>query len=256
LNSSFTKEDGVLVSAGARRKFAAFEEIYLSLREKENRIYAVEKLRKLPCVDRADPDYRVWRIRQKSLARLLKYLSGKGRALRVLDVGCGNGFISHRLATEGHLVTAIDVNLVELKLAARAFGEESVRWLCADIFEDDPGKNFDAVCFSSSIQYFLDLDAVINRSLSLLNEAGEIHIIDSPFYSEEEVDRAQRDSVKYFVAKGVAEFAPHYGHHRRSALDPYRPLVKYRPVSRFGRLFIKDSPFHWFIIPKPGVPGH
>jgi 2-polyprenyl-6-hydroxyphenyl methylase/3-demethylubiquinone-9 3-methyltransferase len=50
------------------------------------------------------------------MARLPKSL---GPPLRVLDVGCGGGFLSNRLAREGHTVTGIDRSVSSLQVARR-----------------------------------------------------------------------------------------------------------------------------------------
>src|SRR5260370_3607713 len=42
-----------------------------------------------------------------------------GRTLRILDVGCGSGFLSNYLATQGHTVLGLDFASNPLKVPAR-----------------------------------------------------------------------------------------------------------------------------------------
>lgn len=69
------------------------------------------------------------------------------RATRVLDVGCGGGFLSNALATSGRAVTGIDSSQECLAVAARHDGTRSVRYVVADArqlpFDDG---SFNVVC--------------------------------------------------------------------------------------------------------------
>src|SRR3982074_589284 len=58
-----------------------------------------EYYRSLPYVDRRDPQSATWRVRQQSLGNLRRVLMRRERRrLRILDLGAGNGWLSHRLA--------------------------------------------------------------------------------------------------------------------------------------------------------------
>src|SRR5687767_2559429 len=99
-----------------------FEEQYIRLRQKEGRLYTDEVVRQLPFVSRKDPFYREWRMRAQSAYRLHQYLQKKKRPLKILEVGCGNGWLSHLLSgIPGAVVTGLDINRKELMQATRVF---------------------------------------------------------------------------------------------------------------------------------------
>jgi SAM-dependent methyltransferase len=91
-------------------------------------------------------------------------------AMRVLEVGCGRGDLSRRLGADGLLVTAIDLELGEVK------GGPGVKFLEGDFLahEDTP---FDAVIFTESLHH-IDLGAAIERALKLLAPGGQLVVDD------------------------------------------------------------------------------
>src|ERR1700740_506529 len=97
-----------------------FEELYIGIRHKEGRMYPDEIVKTLPEVPATHPHYAEWMVRKRSSLRLIRYLAAKKRPLRLLEVGCGNGWLCHRLsAIPGAGVTGMDVNHNELEQAVR-----------------------------------------------------------------------------------------------------------------------------------------
>jgi SAM-dependent methyltransferase len=62
-----------------------------------------------------------WSLRTRSTARLLKVLASQGSGLRILEVGCGNGWLTAALQRNGHHVLGLDPFTAELEQAARVF---------------------------------------------------------------------------------------------------------------------------------------
>jgi SAM-dependent methyltransferase len=88
-------------------------------------------------------------------------------ARSVLDVGCGNGLLAHRLAQAGLDVTALDRSL---KRTERAPGPNYVE---ADFlgFEAAP---YDALVFSASLHHLFPLASALDTSLRLLRPGGTL----------------------------------------------------------------------------------
>src|SRR6187551_2908418 len=91
---------------------APFEELYLKVRAKENRLLADEIVARLPHISpEMSPNYKEWNARSGSFRRLKKYFESIKESKSLLDVGCGNGWAAAGLAGNELLqVTAVDVN--------------------------------------------------------------------------------------------------------------------------------------------------
>ena len=218
---------------------------YLRVREKEGRLYPDLLARELPAIPHGHPLYKEWRARAASSDRLTSYLARLGYPLTILDLGCGNGWLANRIVkSAGNAsVVGVDLNLPELTQARRLFQDIArLSWIAADIssapFSQRP---FDVIVMASSIQYFPDLAALLQLLLPLLKQNGEIHFLDSPFYSSEEVSSARDRTRKYYENLGLPEMAAHYHHHSVALLDAYDPVWLYSPQAAK----VPDSPFPW-----------
>jgi SAM-dependent methyltransferase len=236
-------------------------DLYLKVREKEGRLYSDEIVAQLPVFAKNHVLSNEWQIRFQSAKRLRKYLSQKNTPLKILDVGCGNGWLSNFLARENHFVFGIDQNLFELKQAARVFlsstedGGKSrgLFFLKADIFSAPlPKEFFDIILLASSVQYFPNLKKLLKTLFHCLKPNGEIHILDSAFYADDEIAQAVKRSEEYYSSLGFSEMSKYYFHHRISELQKFSPKWLYRPkpfALRIKRMFGKvDSPFAWVMI--------
>jgi ubiquinone/menaquinone biosynthesis C-methylase UbiE len=233
-----------------------FEDLYSNVREKEGRIYPDEVVKNLPVIEASHPLFPEWQIRAGSLYKLEAYLVQKAKPLMILELGCGNGWLSNRLAQiSGCTIYAVDLNRKELEQGARVLSEtHSLKFIYGNIFEDifRPAR-FDLILLASSVQYFPDLNSLLQRLIGLLKQDGEIHLIDTPFYSEESAGDAKRRSADYYQNLGYPEMVRHYYQRRWTELAEFEYNIKYDPKSyivKFRRRFLKEivSPFPWIVI--------
>lgn len=237
-------------------QYDSFESIYLKLRKKEDRLYDDETLSRLPDINVNHLHYKEWRIRENSAAMLLKYLKEKSHPTNVLEMGCGNGWLANKIGEiESVNVIGLDLNLTELEQAARVFGNRNnLLFLAADIFDARFNSlTFDYIILSASIQYFKNIKIIIKRLFELLNNKGEIHILDSPFYTEQNFQKAIEKSLKHFKEMGVNEFSSYFHFHKFNELSGLNAVTLYKPDSLINRikrklLFRNLSPFYWFKI--------
>jgi SAM-dependent methyltransferase len=226
-------------------------DLYLHVREKEGRLYSDEVVRGLPGLPPAHPLRAEWRARAASAARLCAYLAQLARPLTILELGCGNGWLTNRLAqVQDCRAVGVDLNHHELSQAARLFAGHRLTFLAADIFQAPFGeRSFDAIIIASAIQYFPDPSALIRRLMPLLSERGEIHVLDSPLYAPSEIADARARTQAHYAALGFPEMAGHYHHHTLDALAGFHPTLLYDPRSPLARLRrrlrLADSPFPW-----------
>src|SRR5258706_5753323 len=231
-------------------------DLYLRVREKEGRLYSDDVVAHLPSVPNGHLLANEWRARSSSTSRLIRYLSRQLKPLSILDLGCGNGWLSNLLSKSGHNVVGVDQNFYELKQAARVFSSNpNSSFLGADIFcAPFVSEAFDVILLASVIQYFPNLPALLNVLFRYLKPQGEIHIMDSPLYANDEIQHAIQRSGQYYSSLGFPEMAEQYFHHHEADLNPFDSKWSYCPnprtirLKRIAQSF--DSPFPWVMIKK------
>jgi ubiquinone/menaquinone biosynthesis C-methylase UbiE len=226
--------------------FSEQEKIYIALRSKEGRLLTDEALRMLPEGLHRQPLKKEWSNRKESMKKLKRYLHKGGCASKILDLGCGNGWMANQLASGANSVWAMDTNLTELQQGFKVFGSKpNLHFTYADILKDNfQESNFDVIILAASIQYFQDPVLLLKKLRSHLAPAGEIHIIDSPFYEESQLADARRRSADYYSQIGYPQMINYYNHHSWNSLAEFSP-VKHR--NNLSLPFLK-SPFPWLII--------
>jgi SAM-dependent methyltransferase len=226
-----------------------FENLYLQVRKKENRIYTDYELKNLPNIKKSHLSE--WMIRKNSAEKVAAYLKNKNKPLNIMDLGCGNGWLTHYIAQiKDSYIIGVDINRYELEQAARVF--KNHKFFFADIFADNfELGDFDIILLAGSIQYFRNANHLIERLLYLATRNGEIHIFDSPLYNPKEIPGAKSRTRKYYEKLGFSNMAEFYFHHSIDELKIFDPVFLYKPKKRnlFSR-FLKDSssPFPWIMI--------
>ncbi len=247
-----TEVERLLAQATNERGVAAFEPpspfetIYGQVRAAENRILPDEQVRMLP--DGSGLwNANEWRIRRASAERLVGELGRRGKPLNILEVGCGNGWLSAMLHRAGHTVMGIDAFTVELEQAVRVFDGPS--FARADLFTSQLSEGrFDAVVFAASFQYFADAPRAIERSRQLLAPNGEIHVLDTILYADaREARSAMERSDLYYKELGFPQMIGRYHAHVRSSLEQLggaRMIAAPSPMRRLQQaLGMNPSPF-------------
>lgn len=227
----------------------AFCDLYIDVRNREKRVLTDCQVMFLPDIEPTHIHYKEWQVRKRSAKRLIGYLKGKNTSLNILEVGCGNGWLSSMLLTvKGSKVTGIDVNEPEIMQAKRLFNNGSLDFICAGF---DPGmftgQKFDVIVFAASIQYFPSLKKILQAALSLLSRDGEIHIIDTNFYRPGQLKEATLRTEMYYIEMGYPEMAAHYFHHTVNDLKIFNYRVLFNPHRLVNKIGKKD-PFYWVVV--------
>jgi ubiquinone/menaquinone biosynthesis C-methylase UbiE len=205
-----------------------FVRYYVAAREKEKRIYTDDQLRQLPEVAADNPYYGEWQVRKRSARMLVKALEAPRKPLSVLEIGCGNGWLSRQVALiPGICVAGLDVNALELQQAQRVFQQQqNLAFVAGDIRTGMLlGQQFDRIIFAAAIQYFPSLHEILTVALDHLREQGEIHILDSFFYEKRDLADARKRTQQYYHGLGVPEMSAYYFHHAREDLLPYHHQI-------------------------------
>jgi SAM-dependent methyltransferase len=168
-----------------------FAREYARHRANEGRGYRDEMLLRLPYI-KTGPHAAQWAVRARTfeafMAEVLRPQARLSRTpLTVLDLGAGNGWLSYRIAQEGHRVFALDLrdDDVDGLGAAEPFllRAPSMRRIVGP-FEEVPlaSGSIDLAVFNASLHYATDLDTVLGEASRVTRPGGQIIIMDSPFY--------------------------------------------------------------------------
>lgn len=229
-------------------QMSGFEELYSAVRTYENKVYTDAQLALLPDVDINSKE---WEVRRHSSNRLLAYLGKKRRFLKILEVGCGNGWLSAKMAAlPKTYVVGLDLNMAEIRQAMRVFNKPNLDFTY-DAFNENTfdKERFDVIVFAATLQYFPSVVSVLMLAERLLNRGGEIHIIDTPFYDADAAIIAAERCRSYYKDMGIPEMADHYFHHSISEFWGFNYKKLFDPTGLLNRLFKKD-PFYWISIAK------
>jgi SAM-dependent methyltransferase len=75
----------------------------------------------------------------------------------IIDLGCGNGALSHDIATKhpGTSIIGIDLNPKNIAKAKERFASKNITYLCGDILDDNtlPPQDFDTIILSNVLEH-------------------------------------------------------------------------------------------------------
>jgi len=100
-------------------------------------------------------------------------VNNRSSRLRILDIGCGGGFVTNPLARFGYDVTGVDLSAESLEVAKKYDSTRSVKYLLADAnqlpFE---GEQFDVVSAMDFLEHVENPQAVIQEVQRVLKPGG------------------------------------------------------------------------------------
>ena len=117
-------------------------------------------------------------------ALLAAHARGRGGArARVVDLGCGNGYVTHRLADAGYDVVGLDTSADGIEAARKAY--PGVRFEVASIYEDGladaAGGPADAVIALEVVEHLFYPRKLFEKGRALLRDGGVL-IVSTPYH--------------------------------------------------------------------------
>jgi len=145
----------------------------------------------LPFRDLSGRFEEIWRIRAASFSTLLRRVvvpleRERQRPLTALDLGAGNGWLSHRLAELGHSLAAVDLSDDPRDgLGAHTWYPTRFTPVLAD-FDHLPfvADQADLAVFNASLHYSPDVRRTLAEAFRVLREDGVVAVVDTPVYRD------------------------------------------------------------------------
>jgi len=174
---------------------ASFAFAYAEHRAAEGRALSPDDLLALPNLP-SGPLASQWAVKARSYSSFVRHVLGPAaadaqRPLTILDLGAGNGWLSYRVALEGHSAIALDIRndtIDGLGAAEPYVAQVPGRFerLLAS-FDEIPLERWsvDLAVFNASLHYATDLRRVIAEAWRVTRPGGQLAILDSPFYNSE-----------------------------------------------------------------------
>jgi ubiquinone/menaquinone biosynthesis C-methylase UbiE len=140
----------------------------------------------------------------------------RGRNLRILEVGCGTGFMSLELARMGHDVVGIDLNEKIIRLARRTMETDpysktrgDLRYEVVDFnkWTDAPGT-YDIVLFSRVLHDLPHPRTILSKAHHLLKDRGRLVCLE---YAYNRMDR--RAATWLYQTRRALELTGEYSSH-------------------------------------------
>ncbi|MDG6349235.1 class I SAM-dependent methyltransferase [Luteimonas sp. 8-5] len=219
--------------AESQARLGGFIREYERVREAEHRggEYADFYLG-LPYRGGASRDPRQWHIRARSHEYVLRRLLPRTarRPGRVLDLGAGNCWLSHRLALQGYRPFAVDLVTNDSDgLGAAHHYQTRLPALFPRFqasFDQLPfaDAQFDAAIFNASFHYSADGEATLREALRCLKPGGLAIISDTPWYPRE------KDGRRMLAERGEAFLRRH------GSTGSTMPMLGYLTDARLAEL--------------------
>ncbi len=99
-----------------------------------------------------------------------------GDRRNILDVGCGNGYLSIYLRNDSNFVVGIDPSDLSIKNATTQNNHSNISFIQTTFERFEPSRKFDAVIFVASVHH-MNMSDAIDKVKSLLNSNGILVIV-------------------------------------------------------------------------------
>lgn len=140
-------------------------------------------------------------ILRKSIGKLGAALSRPQS--RILDLGCGTGYLYLKLLARGHCMTGVDISPemvgnLERKIPVASKSRSSLRVASAEEFIESDVETYDAIVMSAFLHHLYDFQSLVRKVCRKLPPGGLFWVFFEPLKQE------IASSFRYFLHKGIA----------------------------------------------------
>ena len=96
----------------------------------------------------------------------------------ILDIGCGNGYNTYKIAEKAGSVVGIDIDEENIRLARKDFKKNNIKYIKGDATSYKFDKKFDAIVLSNVLEHLEDRI----RFLKKVKDLGEKMLIRVPMF--------------------------------------------------------------------------
>ena len=218
----------------------------------------LKRLRDLPYLHYFSPNGIIWRAKARTMEALMAFFASRPPK-RVLDLGCGVGWLSSQLARRGYDTYAVDAVSASPTglLGAELYFRNGVYFerIRGEIeFPPFQDRSFDAVVCNASIHYTNALRESLLQVHRILSEGGVFIMMNSPVHLDAgSADLAQEDARLLMVRSGAPlEVASTYHHYSSGEVRdafcgvfgtlqeiPWSPGLDFRVLRRFKGMLLR-----------------
>lgn len=101
----------------------------------------------------------------------------KEKLLKVLDVGCGTGYLTHQISTLCDLCYGIDASKESLEIAKKKYSTNNIKFLNSSIAEFNTDCQFDACVSNMVIMTDPEWEVSLKHIFKLLKDGGQLLIM-------------------------------------------------------------------------------
>lgn len=151
---------------------------------------------------------------------------GEVRGKKILDAGCGEGYLARALAERGAAITGVDGSVELIRIAKRK-SSASITFLAHDLRDPLPfrDREFDFVVCNLALQDFDPIEGAMREFSRVLTPQGTFAIsILHPTFSSCEVSGGLQKDLKSFILQQVPHYKIVYYH------TPHRDTWRVRGV--------------------------
>jgi 2-polyprenyl-3-methyl-5-hydroxy-6-metoxy-1,4-benzoquinol methylase len=185
------------------------------------------------------------------LAMLSQHAKSVNKSLNILDLGCGNGSLTHAILQHGYSITGLEESASGIQLARKSYPD--CQFIQASIY-DAPTKEhhhaYDVVMAIEVIEHLFFPSALLRAARQYLNPGGRL-ILSTPYHGY----------LKNIVLALTGSMDSHYGvlyeggHIKFFSVKTLTQLLEQQNYRNIQFSFVGRGPYLWKSMISSAIPS-